>query len=66
MRAIREQICDGLGDPGIELNRNCNATQAPLTSADAGRGKVRGICTGGKSTTRKSCTRVLNLGLSQT
>jgi acetate kinase len=42
---IREQICDGLGFLGIELDRERNASDAEIVSAEAGRVAVRVIRT---------------------
>lgn len=60
---IRERICDGLGLLGIELNRKRNAKNAPLISSDAGRVKVRVICTDEELMIARSVIRVLDLGL---
>lgn len=59
---IRERICDGLGFLGIELNQKRNAKNAPLISSDAGRVKVRVICTDEERMIAKSVIRVLDLG----
>lgn len=58
---VRERICDGLGFLGIELNRKRNARNAPLSSSDAGRVKVRVIRTDEELMIARSVARVLNL-----
>jgi len=42
---VRQQICDGLGFLGIELNRVRNAAHAETISAEAARVRVRVIRT---------------------
>jgi acetate kinase len=59
---VRARICDGLGFLGIELNQKRNAENAPLSSPDAGRVKVRVIHTDEELMIAKSVTRLLNLG----
>jgi acetate kinase len=59
---VRERICDGLDFLGIELNQKRNAKNAPLISPDAGRVKVRVICTDEELMIARSTTRVLDLG----
>jgi len=59
---IRERICDGLGFLGIELNQKRNAKNAPLISSDAGRVKVRVICTDEELMIARSVIRVQSLG----
>ena len=58
---IRERICDGLGFLGIELNRKRNTEHARLISSDAGRVKVRIICTDEALMIAKSITQVIDL-----
>jgi acetate kinase len=58
---VRERICDGLGFLGIELNRKRNARNAPLSSSDTGRVKVRVIRTDEELMIARSVARVLNL-----
>jgi acetate kinase len=59
---IRQRICEGLGFLAIELNRERNAKNAPLISADAGRVKVRVIRTDEELMIARSTARVLDLG----
>jgi acetate kinase len=59
---IREQICEGLGFLGIELNQRRNAKNAPLISPDTGRVKVRVIRTDEERMIARSVIRVLDLG----
>jgi acetate kinase len=60
--AIRARICDGLGFLGIGLNRQRNATNAPLISPDAGRVKVRVIRTDEELMIARSVCRTLGVG----
>ena len=59
---IREQICDGLGFLGIELDRVRNAADAALISAEAGRVGVRVIRTDEELMIAGSVARALSLG----
>ena len=59
---VRERICDGLGFLGIELNQKRNAKNAPLSSPDAGRVKVRVIRTDEDLMIARSVIRILKLG----
>ncbi len=59
---IRARICDGLGFLGIELDQKRNAENAPLSSPDTGRVKVRVIHTDEELMIARSVARVLNLG----
>jgi acetate kinase len=59
---IRERICDGLGFLGIELDPRRNAKNAPLTSRDVSRVKVRVIRTDEELMIARSVTRLLRLG----
>jgi acetate kinase len=63
--AVRERICAELGYLGIELNRDRNATNAPLISSDAGRVQVRVIHTDEELMIAKSVLRVLGIGAGQ-
>ena len=58
---VRERICDGLGFLGIELDKECNAKNSPLISADASKVQVRVIRTDEELMIARSVTRVLNL-----
>ncbi len=58
---IRERICDGLAFLGVEIDRERNARNAPLISADTGRVKVRVIHTDEELMIAKSVTRLLQL-----
>ncbi|MGA7711509.1 MAG: acetate/propionate family kinase [Rhizomicrobium sp.] len=60
--AVRARICDGLGFLGIELDPKRNAENAPLSSPDSGRVKVRVIHTDEELMIARSVARVLNLG----
>jgi acetate kinase len=60
--AVRVRICDGLGFLGIELNQKRNAENAPLSSPDTSRVKVRVIHTDEELMIARSVARVLNLG----
>jgi acetate kinase len=60
--AVRARICDGLGFLGIELNKKRNAENAPLSSPDSSRIKVRVIHTDEELMIARSVARVLNLG----
>jgi acetate kinase len=60
---IRERICEGLDFSGVELDRQCNARNAPLISPDAARVKVRVIRTDEELMIARSVARVLKLGL---
>ena len=55
-------ICDGIGFLGIELNQKHNARNAPLSSLDADRVKVRVIRTDEELMIARSVSRILNLG----
>ena len=59
---IREQVCDGLGFLGIELDRVRNAADAALISAEAGRVGVRVIRTDEELMIAGSVARALSLG----
>ena len=58
---VRERICDGLGFLGIELDKECNAKNSPLISADASKVQVRVIRTDEELMIARSVKRVLNL-----
>jgi acetate kinase len=58
--AVRVRICDGLGFLGIELNQKRNAENAPLSSPDTSRVKVRVIHTDEELMIARSVARVLN------
>jgi acetate kinase len=62
---IREQICDGLGFLGIELDRERNASHAEIISAEAGRVRVRVIRTDEELMIAGSVARALSLGTGQ-
>jgi acetate kinase len=62
---IREQICDGLGFLGIELDRERNASHAEIISAEAGRVGVRVIRTDEELMIAGSVARALSLGTGQ-
>ncbi len=59
---VREQICDGLGFLGIELDQKRNAENALLISHDASRPEVRVIHTDEELMIARSVAHVLNLG----
>jgi acetate kinase len=59
---IREQICDGLGFLGIELDRERNASNAEIVSAEAARVGVRVIRTDEELMIATSVARMLSLG----
>lgn len=58
---IRERICDGLGFLGLELDRERNAANAPLISAERGRVQVRVIPTDEEIMIAQAVLRVLDL-----
>ena len=62
---IREQICDGLGFLGIELDRERNASHAEIISAEACRVRVRVIRTDEELMIAGSVARALSLGTGQ-
>jgi len=62
---VRERICAELGFLGIEVNRDRNATNAPLISSDAGRVRVRVIHTDEELMIARSVMRVLGIGAGQ-
>jgi acetate kinase len=62
---IREQICDGLGFLGIELDRERNASHAEIISAEAGRVRVRVIRTDEELMIAGSVARALSLSTGQ-
>jgi acetate kinase len=62
---IREQICDGLGFLGIELDRERNASDAGIVSAEAARVGVRVIRTDEELMIAASVARTLSLGTVQ-
>jgi len=59
---VREQICDGLGFLGIELNEERNTKNASLISTDDSRVAVRVIRTDEELMIARSVIRVLGLG----
>ena len=59
---IREQICDGLGFLGIELDRERNASNAEIVSAQAARVGVRVIRTDEELMIATLVARTLSLG----
>jgi acetate kinase len=58
---VRARICDGLGFLGIELEKNLNAANEGMISADAGRVAVRVIRTDEEHMIAKTVCRVLGL-----
>jgi acetate kinase len=62
---IREQVCDGLGFLGIELDRERNASHAEIISAEACRVRVRVIRTDEELMIAGSVARALSLGTAQ-
>ena len=58
---VRARICDGLGFLGIELEKNLNAANEGVISADAGRVAVRVIRTDEEHMIAKTVCRVLGL-----
>ena len=59
---VRERICDGLECLGIALDRQRNATNAPLISTDAGRARVRVMRTDEERIIAQVVTQLLHLG----
>jgi acetate kinase len=59
---VRARICDGLGFLGIELEKNRNAANEGVISAQASRVSVRVIHTDEESMIAKTVCRILGLG----
>jgi acetate kinase len=61
--AVREQICEGLGFLGIELNESRNLEAAGIISSDTSKVKIRVIKTDEELMIARSVGRILNSGI---